>query len=80
MVAAAVGISCLIAGGICFFLLSSMKSVHQKKEADVYLTEGGLHLTEQYDQYTHTTETRTKIEKESSSESGGGGSGRSGKF
>ena len=40
-----------------------MKSVHQKKEADVYLTEGGLHLTEQYDQYTHTTETRTKIER-----------------
>lgn len=44
----------------------------------------GLHLTQQYDQYTHTTETRTKIEKSSSSsnssESGGGGSGRSGKF
>ena len=63
-----------------------MKSVHQKKEADAYLTEGGLHLTQQYDQYTHTTETRTKIEKSSSSggstcsESGGGGSGRSGNF
>ena len=81
MVAAAVGISCLIAGGICFFLLLGMKSVHQKKEADAYLTEGGLHLTQQYDRYTHTTQTRTKIEKSSSSsESGGGGSGRSGKF
>ena len=82
MVAVAVGISCLIAGGISFLALRSMKSVHQKKEADTYLTEGGLHLTQQYDQYTHTTETRTKIEKSSSSssESGGGGSGRSGKF
>ena len=83
MVAVAVGIACLIAGGICYFLLRSMKSVHQKKEADVYLTGDGLHLTQQYDRYTHTTETRTKIEKPSSStssESGGGGSGRSGKF
>ena len=81
-VAIAVGVSCLIAGSICFLLLRSMKSVHQKKEADAYLTEGGLHLTQQYDRYTHTTETRTKIEKSSSSnsENGGGGSGRSGKF
>ena len=81
-VAIAAGISCLIAGGICFLVLCSMKSVHQKKEADAYLTEGGLHLTQQYDRYSHTTETRTKIEKSSSSssESGGGGSGRSGKF
>ena len=60
-----------------------MKSVHQKAEADAYITAGGLHLTKQYDRYTHTTETRTKIQKESSgdsggstySESGGGGSG-----
>ena len=49
--------------GICFFLFLGMKSVHQKKEADAYLTEGGLHLTQQYDRYTHTTQTRTKIEK-----------------
>ena len=80
LVAAAVGISCLIAGGICFLVLRSMKSVHQKKEANAYLTGGGLHLTEQYDHYTHTTETRTKIEKSSSSSESGGGSGRSGKF
>ena len=66
--------------------MRGMKSVRQKKEANAYLTEGGLHLTQQYDQYTHTTETRTKIQEESSSggstcsESGGGGSGRSGSF
>lgn len=81
LVIVAVGISCLIAGGICFLLLRSMMSVHQKKEADVYLTGGGLHLTQQYDQYTHSTETRRKIEKSSSRNSeSGGGSGRSGKF
>ena len=79
----ATGISCAVAGAVCFLLMRSMKSVRQKAEADTYLTQGGLQLTEQYDRYTHTTETRTKIEKNdsgSSSESGGGGSGRSGKF
>ena len=81
------GCSCLAAGTVCLWLLRKMKSVHQKAEADAYLTAGGLHLTKQYDQYTHTTETRTKIQKESSGGSGGstysesgGGSGRSGKF
>lgn len=81
------GCSCLAAGTVCLCLLRKMKSVHQKAEADAYLTADGLHLTKQYDRYTHTTETRTKIQKESSggggstySESGGGGSGRSGKF
>ena len=79
-------LACLPTGAICIWLMRGMKSVHQKKEANAYLTEGGLHLTQQYDQYTHTTETRTKIQEESSSggstcsESGGGGSGRSGSF
>ena len=84
----ATGCSCLAAGTVCLWLLRKMKSVHQKAEANAYLTAGGLHLTKQYDRYTHTIETRTKIQKESSggsggstySESGGGGSGRSGKF
>lgn len=79
-------LACLPTGSICIWLMRGMKSVRQKKEANAYLTEGGLHLTQQYDQYTHTTETRTKIQEESSSggstcsESGGGGSGRSGSF
>lgn len=83
MIAISMGISCLIAGSVCFFLLRGMKSVQQKKEADTYLTAGGLQLTDQYDRYTHTTETRKKIEKSSSNtseESGGGGNGRSGTF
>lgn len=78
-------LACLPTGLVCIWLMRGMKSVRQKKEANAYLTEGGLHLTQQYDQYTHTTETRTKIQEESSSggtcsESGGGGSGRSGSF
>ena len=63
-----------------------MKSVQSKAKADAYLTGSGLHLTKQYDRYTHTTQTRTKIESKSSSSGGtssavgGGDSGRSGKF
>lgn len=79
-------VCCIISGIICYMLLRGMKTVSQKVEANEYIAEGGLQLTERYDQYTHTTKTRTKIQKESSSggstrsESGGGGSGRSGKF
>lgn len=79
-------VCCIISGIICYMLLRGMKTVSQKVEANEYIAEGGLRLTERYDQYTHTTETRTKIQEESSSggstrsESGGGGSGRSGKF
>lgn len=80
-------VCCIISGIICYMLLRGMKAVSQKVEANEYIAEGGLQLTERYDQYTHTTKIRTKIKKEESSgsgsthsESGGGGSGRSGKF
>ncbi len=78
--------SCLIAGAICMGLKRKMRTVHKKVEADAYVTDDGLRLTEEEDRYTHTTKTRRKIETESSSgggsssRSGGGGSGRSGKF
>lgn len=65
---------------VCLILKGKMKSVRQGVEADEYVTADGLHLTERYDHYTHTTETRTKISKDSGSHSGGGGSGRSDKF
>ena len=77
-------LSCMTSGAICVKLKKKMVNVKEKTEANAYVTAGGLHLTEQYDNYTHTTETRTKIEKSSSggtsSRSGGGGHGRSGKF
>lgn len=78
--------SCAISGFICLMLKQRMQTVHKKVEANEYVTDGGLQLTEQYDRYTHTTETRSKINKDSDSSggtsscSGGGGSGRSGKF
>ena len=81
-----VALSCMIAGAICMGLKRKMRTVYKKAEADAYVTDDGLRLTEEYDRYTHTTKTRRKIETESSSgggsssRSGGGGSGRSGKF
>lgn len=73
-----VGISCVIALLVCLVLKGKMKSVHRKAEARNYTSNGGLHLTEKYDHYTHTTESVRHIE----SSSGGGGSsgGSSGKF
>ena len=78
-------IGCLAAGSICSKYLSPMKTVHQKAEANAYLTHGGLKLTRREDQFVRMSETRQKIDKGGSgggthSESGGGGSGRSGKF
>ena len=65
---------------ICLILKGKMKSVRQGAQADAYVSADGLHLTERYDLYTHTTETRQKISKDSGSQSGGGGSGCSDKF
>ena len=69
---------------ICMSLKGMMKSVRRSARADIYVTEEGLNLTEQFDRYTHTTETRRKIEKDhdsgSSDHSGGGGSSTSGHF
>ena len=77
-------IGVVLALAVCLFLKAKMKSVRQGAEADAYVTAEGLNLTEQYDNYTHTTETRRKISRDSdsdsSSHSGGGGSGSSGKY
>lgn len=74
-----IGVSLFIAFIVCMIGKGKMNTVHQKVEASAYAA-GSLRLTDQRDQFTHTTETRRKIEKESRSERGGGGSGRSGKF
>lgn len=71
----------VIAGGVILILTSQLKSVEKAVEASAYMV-GNLHLTENKDHYTHTTESRRKIEKENdtSSESSGGGSSTGGKF
>lgn len=76
-----IGGSFLIALIVVSILKAGMKNVHAGKEARAYITRE-LHLTQQSDQFTHTTKTERKIEKDSDSkaETGGGGHGRSGKF
>lgn len=75
----------LIAGVYVLKLTGDMKSVAVAYDAGEYIDEGGVHLTQQQDVFTHTTRTERKIER---NESGGGGtsvdsggfSGTSGKF
>ncbi len=80
----AIGASLLIAFIVCMVMKGMMHSVRRKADANAYAL-GGIHLTQSYDQYTHTTVTRRKIETNNTSGGsrghvGGGGSGRSGKF
>ena len=58
------GLSCVVAGVVCFWFWRRMKTVRPKSKADVYVAAGGLHLTAQRDQYERTVTTRTKIQKE----------------
>ena len=77
-----IGASFLIALIVVSILKAGMKNVRAGNEARAYITRE-LHLTQQSDQFTHTTTTRRKIEKsdsDSKAEAGGGGHGRSGKF
>lgn len=71
----------LIAGIVILVLTSKMKSVAKATEATAYMV-GNLHLMENVDHYSHTTESRRKIEKDDdkSSKSSGGGSSTGGKF
>ena len=71
LIAIAVVASCLLSGAICLFLKRSMKTVHQKVEANEYVAPGGLQLSKQYDRYTHTTEVRSKISSSDDSSSSG---------
>lgn len=77
-----IGVSFLIALIVVSILKAGMKNVRAGQEAKAYITRQ-LNLTQQSDQFTHTTKTRRKIEKsdsDSRAETGGGGYGRSGKF
>ena len=76
-------VSCVLAGGICWFLKKQMLTVFKQTEASEYVAQGGLNLSGNWDRYSHTTRTVRVIESSSdqnNNESGGGGSGSSGKF
>lgn len=60
---------------VILILASKMRSVAAATQAESYI-KGNLILTDQYDQYTYSTETRQRIKSESSKSSGGGTSGK----
>ncbi len=78
-------IGAAIAFIVCMILKAQLKSVRKATEA-LHYNVGGLNLSLQRDQFTHTTVTKTKIQTESkgggssSARSGGGGHGRSGRL
>jgi|GEM_PF-914455 len=83
----AIGISSAIAaavsGIICFIFYKKMKTAVIKTEANDYITDGGVHITGQSDQYLTSTISRVKINTGNNSNGGtgsGGFSGRSGHF
>ena len=83
-------VSCVIALIVCLILRMRMKSVHKNIEADRYVANGGLKLTQSRDIYRYTAQKRRHIPQNTNSgggHSGGsvshtssGGHGRSGKF
>lgn len=77
-IAIVIGVPCAIAGMVCLIFASQMKSV-KKKNANAYISRGGLDVYLRNDKFTHSTVVRTKIQKASSGSSRGS-SGHSGKF
>lgn len=70
-----------IAGISCGVMKSNMKSVAMASQANAYLNDQGVDITNRIDMFTHRTTVRRKIESSSSSGSGGSGhSHSSGKF
>lgn len=78
----------IIAGIACMIMKGKMKSVAEKEDANAYITQNGVELTNAQDIYTHTTQTRVRIVENDRSGGGHGGtsigsggfSGKSGKF
>lgn len=57
-----IAVSAIIALIICLTIRNGSRSVSEGKEADRY-AEGGLHLGQRMDLYTHSVETRRHIEQ-----------------
>ncbi len=73
--------ACIVLGFIAAFIVKSIlldqhKSVAKKREANQYIADGGLELTDRYDRFTHKTQSRVYDPPQKNNSSGG--SGRSG--
>ena len=71
---ATVGIPPIAALLACLGMKSRNKTTEIKKEADNYIPEGGMRLTNRSDRFLYRTESRTRIQKDDDSRSSGGSS------
>ena len=76
-VAACIVLGFLVAAVVVFVLKRQLKSVAHGTQAEAFVADGGLKLTEQYDRYTHTTQSRVYDPPAKSGGSGGGTTTRS---
>lgn len=76
-IAACIVLGFLVAAVVAFVLKRQLKSVAHGTQAEAFVADGGLKLTEQYDRYTHTTQSRVYDPPAKSGGSGGGTTTRS---
>lgn len=57
-----VGVPLAIAGGVCWYFYSEMKTANEQETAHCYVTEEGLQLTGSNDQFVNSFRTRTLVE------------------
>lgn len=74
-----------VAAIACFSMVAVMKTARRQTHANVYIPDGGVHVTGRADRFINRSVVRQKIESSSSSGGGtrvnsGGFSGKSGKF
>lgn len=70
IIAAVIGL--VVGGMVSSSMKGKLKSVRWQPNANQYLRQNSLHLTDSRDTFLYTTVTRTEIPRESSSRSGGG--------
>lgn len=56
------GVPLAVAGGVCWYFYSQMKTAKEQDAAHCYVTEGGFNLTGSNDQFVNSFRTRTLVE------------------
>lgn len=56
-------IAIILAVMVCLMLKGQLRTAVIKKQADTYVEDRGIHVTEKEDRYLHTTVVRQKINR-----------------